>query len=180
MSIKLSSKAQVWIWEFIFALFLFMVCFAIFYAVFPNLRLDARDNFEEVALDAKSIANKAFLQGSPIGWDADNVSLPGLIDGAQNFSDKKIMSFYNLSKDNYTHLRIMFGVSSDFMIYFADIHGKSVAVGNITSLGNLDAGVELGTSRNNISIQDPNNLVAYERIGLYKKEPLKMVVIAWD
>ncbi|MGM5482417.1 MAG: hypothetical protein ACQESF_03050 [Nanobdellota archaeon] len=172
----ISNKAQTWTIEFIFATVIFLSVIAMFYQFLPNLE-KSDDNFEKISTQVNSISENLLSKGVPENWNASNLIRPGVIKKGQTISKEKIERFYKLSENNYTLIKKSLGIDCNFIIYFIDNEDKPIKISGKYLTGKQDINFE--NNKINTSQISADQIAKTQRIVIFEKEPINMVVIGW-
>lgn len=167
-----------WIPEFAIALVIFLVCVSLFYNAYPNIKRQSEEPFLEVHTEAKVLSEMFVSRGLPENWTESNVKRPGLTNGQHKVIKEKVLNMHNLSKNNYTLLKALTGVESEFAFYFLKPDNKVVSFNGHKFFGSPD--VNLTGNKINFSEEKTKNVAQVKRSLTYNKRPVRLLVTTWN
>jgi hypothetical protein len=169
-------RAQIFLFDLMISIGIFMTAVVMFIFVSNNLRADESD-FSLLIKNSDAISSSLLSAGQPSDWRAGNVSIIGITDGSYRLNFTKVQRLHNLSVETASSL---FGTNSNYLIFFKDIYGNVLnldgcAYGNS---GLVVHNLSLSICQN-VTITPNNHLVNVERIVLYNSNIIKIVVQSW-
>lgn len=168
----ISTKAQVWYADFIFAVSIFIVSVIFYFIVTSNLSNSGSDIQANLLKEAEIASNALKGPGFPANWDGETVVRPGLTNDQVEINGTKVISAANLS---YSTMKTLLGITYDFHAFFTDINDGLVYINGTCGLG-YPGIAQCG----NLSQVKYSNLVKLERLMVYQTNPVKMVVYTWQ
>ena len=172
ISTKISTKAQVWYADFVFAVSIFIVSVIFYFIVTSNLSNSGSDIQANLLKEAEIASNALKSPGFPLNWDNETVVRPGLSNDQVEISSSKVIAAANIS---YSAMKTLLGISYDFHLFFTDTKGNPVYINGTCGLG-YPGIAQCG----NLSQVKYSNLVKLERLMIYQTNPVKMVVYTWQ
>lgn len=165
--------------EFAFAMVIFLLCIGIFYNAYPNIKEQSQDPLKEVYFDCKVASEILLSSGLPKNWTTQNVIRPGITNGEHILLEDKVLKFRSLSENNYTKLKSFMGLESEFAFYLLDYDNDIVAIGGNKIFGNLDVNL---TANNKIDFTQvkADDIAKIERSLIYKKRPVRLLIVTWN
>ena len=163
--------------DFIVAFLFFTLTLVLFYKVAPNIGSDELDQLNEVQLDSETLTEGLLSEGLPANWTNETVVRIGVARGhVLNIS--KYKEFCLMVSEDYPHVKGLFSLSSEFVVYLAYLNNSPIKVA-----GNYYAGhpsVALGTDNlPDLSSIEHKNLATITRLLVYNRTTARMVVYAW-
>jgi hypothetical protein len=171
------KKTQLWYLDFIFAVTMFTLILIMGFRYIANSHLIPGKETDSVLLEADIISQSLMTSGIPVNWTVDYVIVPGIT--THNILNlTKIESLKNLTCSNYTHLKYMMGIKSDFIIYFEDQNRTILNLTNQSFIGRP------GYTPESINNSLPEGLVTIVRYIGYKHDDIadiiSMKVMVWQ
>ena len=115
------GKGQVWSVDVLLAVVIFVAVILVFYTT-----MSARQGTELKDLEAEAENMKIALEKNHEFGFVDNNQV--------NIS--KLDKFINMTLYNYTELKQILGIKGDFCIFFEDVDGTVIFIGNKSGIGN--------------------------------------------
>ena len=176
----MNKKAQVWSLDVIMGIVIFMVAIVIFYVYTINLSEDTESKSQDLDTDAEFFSSNLLSEGSPRNWNITNALIPGVMTGVE-INQTKLDNLYNLTYSDYPQgyqrLIIMVGTRFDFYFYLNDKMTINITASTIE----VDGIGKLNVNRTNLQeIENPSNVVKFERFTVYQKKPTKLILLLWD
>jgi hypothetical protein len=127
--------------------------------------------------EAKTLADSLVTPGYPYDWNPASVQRIGISKEGNVLSMQKLQLFHNMTSANYSHVKALFDMRSDWGIYFMDATEAVSAIGNISMIGHPNMTITAGrVSMSGISYDD---LVSLSRVVHHNGSTYRMVVYAW-
>ena len=131
------------------------------------------DFFEEINKFSQSLMGT----GIPVNWTEEHVTSIGLINEDNSINISKIGYFGNLSKEDYTNVRDITNIKSEFLVYFENKTGNLLNFSGFTYIGPSD------TTLQNVSDSGYENVASIARYVIYRHdgiaEIISMKVVIW-
>lgn len=127
--------------------------------------------------EAKTLADSLVTPGYPYDWNPSNVQRIGISQGGNDLSMQKLALFHNMTSANYTHVKSLFNMRSEWGIYFLDDIEVTTSIGNISLIGHPNMTITAG--RVSMSGITHDDLVSLSRVVHYNGSTYRMVVYAW-
>ena len=170
-SIK-AKNSQIWGMDMIIALVIFLFGIITFYLYTINFSNEAGENLDLLFYDGNVIANVLLSEGTPAGWNENNVTSFGLTD-QNKINETKLQRFYNIVNSDYNESKKLMNTKFDFYVYFA---------GQMNINGSMIDGIgKKNVNRTNIiGLENPQNLVKIERFTIYSNKPVQLNIYVWN
>ncbi len=171
MSKLLKKKSQIWYFDFVIALSMFLVVL-VFSFKYINETYIFDDKSPYIA-EADRVAGRLMSEGVPKDWTNESVTSIGLTS-ENSLNTTKLSYFINMTNADYPKTKLLFGLRNDFLIYFENRTGQTVNFSDQQYVG--------------MPGKTPFNLDEEERVDItrylvYKQddaaEILAMQVIVW-
>ena len=153
--IQKDRKAQIWGFDLMIALTIFLVGIIIIYLYAINFSETSQDILNEMNSEAVLVSSLILSEGSPENWDAGNVEIPGILTN-KRLNETKLENLENLILDDYHKTKISLGAVNNFYFIFEGIDG---------------------VGKEPVST---NNLIKLERLIIYNNKPVKFVLYIWN
>jgi hypothetical protein len=138
-----------------------MIALVIYFEYVNNLSQEEESDLTEMMISAKTTSNNLMSSGYPDNWNQSNVEIVGITDD-RRINQSKIEKFYNMSHDS---TKPKFGISENYYIYLQNRNGQKISINGKNYSGKEPA--------------NPTKLVKLDRVTIYQKDMVKMVVQIW-
>ena len=116
----LSKKTQIWYFDFIMGVTIFtLILIVAFRFVTSNLYIPGKET-NTILSEANVLSDSLLTPGVPANWTQDLVEIPGIVDENNALNITKLGYLVNLTNNNSNHVKNLFDITSDFLIYFED------------------------------------------------------------
>jgi len=159
-------------------LFVFVACMILFYKFAPNIEKQDFATLEDVYLDAQTLSDALTTTGYPENWTEDSVERIGLVSRGNIINETKLLSFQNLTLDDYENVKTTFNIRAEFVVFFTDKEGSCVNLSNVHHVGH--SAIVSDGKRLNMSGIEHSNLAALTRIAVFNGSIVKVVVYTWS
>jgi hypothetical protein len=167
----ISRKSQVWGFDLMIALVIFVVGMVLLFMYALNLSGEASSKLDSLNYDSNVISAFLLSEGSPYDWTQNNVVIPGILSD-EKINQTKLENFYNLVSLDYNKTRKIFNTNYDFYVFFSD---------KIEISGGIDGIGKAGVNRTNIiQVEQPENIVKQTRFTIYNKTPIQLSIYVWE
>lgn len=183
LNIRNNRKSQVWTIEFIISFVIFTA--AIILSVKSIYNIYANDNFKDITAESEFVSQSLLSEGFPLNWDKDTVIRIGLVTD-KKINESKLRSLYDLE---YSSARELFGIRSNFFIYFSNASGiiplfyyvnENISQADGCGYGHSDVVKQFITECSiNINSVTRNDMIKIDRIVNYNGSILMMNVYIW-
>ena len=157
-----NKKNQVWGFDLIIAVTLFLIGIIAIYIYAINLS-EAQETLDSLFYEGNLISSLILSEGSPSGWTIENVETPGILT-KQKINQTKLDNLYSLAQ-NQENLKKILGTKYEFYFNFTGMEVSSQ--GTIKGIGNEP-------------IENPENIIKLERFSIYKNKPVKANFYIWN
>lgn len=157
------KKAQAWGFDLIAASIIFVGGIVVFYLYALNSPNQTEETLNSLNYEGDTMANTILSEGYPIDWNEDNVAYPGILSD-NKIDQTKLERFYNLSIDDYSKIKALFGVREEFYFYLSE---------NFSINGNQIEGIGKKPSVT-------RNLVKITRFIVYNNKPVTFNLEIWN
>lgn len=168
----LKPKAQLWYMDLVIALSMFLIVIVFSFKYLNESYIFEND--KNIISEADKLTSKLLTVGIPENWTNEYVLSIGLTT-ENTLNTTKLEYLNNLSTDKYPNVKAMFGLSSDFIIFFMNRTGEMVNFSDSGYIGmpgktqyNINAGERIDVQR----------YITYKHDGI--AEILNLKVILWD
>ena len=169
-------KAQVFLFDLMVSTGVFVTAVVLFIFLSNNMNVGA-DDFSMLVENADAISSSLLSAGEPHDWAWNDVTLIGVTEDSYRLNATKVQRMENLSVENASRI---FGVNSNFVIFFKDMDGNVLNFDNCTvNNANLFVQNVSPSVCENFTITPEEHLVNVERLVLYNAEIIKIVVQTW-
>jgi hypothetical protein len=127
-----SNSAQAWFTDFAIGMLIFMFMLIAYYSYVSNISQHDGLVMKDLISDAESLSSSLLLPGFPEDWDDTYVESIGITNDNQNINKTKIIDFKDME---YQKTKTLFGITSDYFIYFLDENGNIANVEGICGIG---------------------------------------------
>lgn len=170
--LKLLNKTQLWYFDLVIALSMFLIMLVFSFRYLTGTYIF--ENNRDIVTEADRLSSKLMSQGIPLNWTNEYVLSIGITtDNVLNITKTEYLD--NLSIENYPRVKSMFGLTSDFIIFFTNRTGDMI---NFSSSGYIGMP---GKTQDNI---EGDERIDIERYLTYKHDSISeitsMKVILWD
>lgn len=174
----MSTRAQAWYMDFIFAMVVFSVCIILFYSFYPNMSKQENSDLEEIFLDGKLLAESLLSPGYPVNWTNATVERIGVVDN-RAVNRTKFIQFSEMTVRDYYDVKSRFNLKADFVVFFTSPAGQIENISGIHHTGHpaVSAGAADSIDLSGLTY---DNFVSYTRIVTLDGDVKKLVVYAWD
>ncbi len=167
-----NRKAQVWSFDIIIGVTLFLTAVILFYVYAVNFSNEGQNAIEELNKDGEFVSSNLLSEGFPKNWNLTNVAVPG-IASQRRINQTKLDLFYQLNAQSYNTTRRKLNTRFDFYVFFSN---RTVANGSV-----IDGIGKPGLNRTTIlNAESPRNIIASDRYVIYNNEPMVMTVYLWE
>ncbi|MBI4438969.1 hypothetical protein HY640_03500 [Candidatus Woesearchaeota archaeon] len=155
------------------ATIIFVSALIVYFRVSSNISDIDERALGEVSSDSAAISESLMGIGYPSGWTAADVQKVGFTDGDFFLNQTKVNE---AALVNYSSLKAILGVRSDFFVFFEDRAGNVINLG-VCGVGKLAVSNISPELCSNVSVY-ARRLARTERL-VYSGGVVKMVVYAW-
>jgi hypothetical protein len=163
--------------DFIAAMFIFVLILLLFFSVRPNIESQNTSKLKDMQYEAKTLADSLATKGYPYNWTQANVERIGITGAGNSISDDKLSAFKSLTDSNYTRVKGLFSMRSDWCVFFLD-GPDSASVAGIRIIGHPNA--TISGQKATLSGIEYSDLVSLSRIMYHNGSSVRMVVYAWQ
>lgn len=165
---SISTKSQAWGLDLVIALCIFVIGIMAFFLYSINFSSEGEEKLDYLLYDGNAIANILLSEGSPLNWNAGNVTFPGLIS-ENKINETKLENFYYLVSSDYQFSKKTLNTKYDFYLFFPDSMNINGTI--------IDGIGKPGANRTNI-VSD--NLIKVQRVVVYQDKPIQLNLYIWD
>ncbi len=120
----MNKKNQIWYFDFIMGVTIFTLILIIaFKFVTSNFYIPGKET-NNVLSEAEKLSETLLTMGIPTNWTEDTVLIPGVVDKGNILNTTKLQYLINLTNKNSNKVKNLFGIKSDFLVYFEDKEGN--------------------------------------------------------
>lgn len=172
-----SRKAQIWYFDLTIALGIFLVVFVFAINFINSSYFNDAQISNKVIDEAKRVSNNLLHTGIPEDWTSEGVISIGLTSN-DRIDLTKLSEFKNLTEEDYAFAQTLFGISSDFLIFFEDNDGVLLNLSGDTYFGKQGYTPQLALDELPEEFVQISRYVAYEEGSMVKIVSLN--VVCWD
>jgi len=170
-----NKKAQGWGMDLIIAVTIFTFGLIAFFIYSLNSPGEAKEKIEALSYDGRILANIILSEGSPEGWNVDEVIKIGILSD-NKINETKLKYFYELTKEeeNYEETKELFDITYDYYFYLnelIDINGDASLM--LDGIGKPDFDKEAIST-------EIKNLVKITRYTIYQNKPMTIYFYIWE
>jgi len=158
----LIKKSQVWGFDLVIALIIFLVGIIAVYVYAINFLSEAQDTIEELSYEGNLASSIILSEGTPNSWTITNVENPGILSN-NKINQTKLDAFYYLTTANHTYTKKLLGIKNEFYFNFTGLKIDGNPIGGIGK-----------------QIENPKNLIKLERFSIYEDKPIKFNFYIWN
>ncbi|GIU69872.1 MAG: hypothetical protein KatS3mg002_1108 [Candidatus Woesearchaeota archaeon] len=114
----MSKKSQVWTIEFILSFIIFVA--AMLLSVKSIFNVYTSEDFNEIQRETEFLSQYLLSEGFPYDWNNETVIRIGLTT-SKKLNSTKMIELYNM---DYERVKYLFGIRSNFFIYFSNASGN--------------------------------------------------------
>lgn len=167
-----SSKAQVFTFDYVMGLIMFIVIVVIAGKQLINI---VPSNTYNQLYDENIYFSSSLIQpGYPLNWNTANVLIPGIAT-SNRLDTSKLNSFNFFS---YDETKSFFHISNDYLFYFQ--RNNSILTINGECIYGHPVVVNLTTCEPDFSLLGYNNLVKSSRLLIYNSTIIEMELYSWN
>jgi len=156
------KKAQVWGFDLVIALTIFLVGIIVIYIYAINFLNEGEENLNQLLNDGNLASFLILSAGTPQNWTLTDVEIPGILT-EEKINQTKLENLHSLSQTNYTKIKRMLGTNYELYFNFTNIE---ISGNPIDGIGNLPA--------------SEKNLIKIERFTIYNNKPVKFNLFVWS
>ena len=173
----ISKKAQVWYFDLTIALSIFLVTFVFAINFINSSYFNDAQSSNRVIDEAQKLSNNLLHTGIPEDWSNENVVSLGITTN-NRLDLNKLERLKNLTEDDYAFAQILFGINSDFLVYFENKEGLLLNLTEDSYVGK--AGYTPQTAIDDL----PAEFVQVSRYMVYESNSTAQIislnVVCWD
>ncbi len=158
-----TKRAQAWGFDLIIAAVIAISGLIIVYAYINNIAQKESPRFDDLKKDAERLAVLLLEEGIPENWTRENVVKIGITTN-NKIDERKLEEFYNISQTDYSIVKKMFRINSNYFINFTE---------PIIINQNYVQGIGLEPV-------NPQQIIKATRFVVYKGKPTTIRVIIWE
>ncbi len=127
-----SKKAQMWFGDFTLGVFIFTFMLIAFYIYTASVLKPDVASMDLVISDAQAASSSLIGAGTPLNWTNATVTTIGITNNDHRVNRSKLHQFNALS---YNQTRKLFGIASDYYVYFENENQSAINVEGICGVG---------------------------------------------
>jgi len=161
-------KSQLWYFDFILGLTIFTLILLVSYRYIGNSYVISGKDVNSVMSESNKLSETLMTSGLPTNWTQDNVVSIGIVtDNVLNIT--KLDQFKNMTNSDYTNVKNMFGLRSEFIVFFHDKDGNLL---NVTDQEYIGSGYTLE------DVEDffKEEMVYVTRYTTYKHDDIAQII----
>lgn len=174
---KLLNKSQIWYFDFILALSIFVMILVLGFRYVINSNYYEGKEVNNIIFETSILSDTLMGPGLPINWTAQDVISIGIVD-ENTLNLVKLERLNNFSIDDYTGIKHVLGINSDFLVYFTD---KNDIILNLTIPNYIG---KSGYTIESVTNLDVSELISVQRYVTYKSNNISniisMRVVLWQ
>lgn len=164
----ISKKAQVWGFDLIVAMIIFIIGMASFFLFYQNYSNDFGNSYESLVFDGNSMMDLILSEGMPFAWNSTNVEVIGILS-ENKINKTKLELFYEITKSNYASTKAIFNTRYDYLFFMES--NFTIANSSVRSLGKPN------TNPEEINAE---NLIKINRITVLDNKPVGVYLYVWE
>lgn len=162
------KKAQVWYMDMVLGLTIFtLISILAFKYISERQSLEDTNN---APAEAQRISEFLMSEGIPQNWTAEDVRAIGIISSGNEINLTKLGYLANLTASDYYNVKSVFGIKSDFIIYFENLDGALI---NVT--GQPYIGMENFTDEI-VELSDAGHVSVITRYIVYRHDSIAEII----
>lgn len=172
VSIKLNKSAQVFTFDFIIGLIMFVIIMVI--AGKQLINILPSNEYSQLYDENVYFSNTLLQPGHPYDWNTSNVLIPGIAEN-NRLDASKLSDF---STFTYDQSKSFFHITNEYVFYFKT-DTAILPINGVCSHG-YSLTVDLVTCEPDFSLLGYSNLVTSSRLVIYNSSILEMVLVSWN
>jgi hypothetical protein len=172
------KKSQIWFMDLIIGITLFTLILVVAFKFLSSKYIEPDKEKNLVLLDGQKMSDSLMSTGIPQNWSEEHVVVIGITSNENVLNLTKLDMLKNMSLSDYSRLKYLLGVRSDFILYFLDIEDNIINITNTTYIG------KEGIEANDLIDKKVEDMVTIDRYLVYKHnetaEIVEMKVILWQ
>lgn len=156
------NRAQIWGFDLMIALVIFLSGIVLIYLYAINFSDTSQDILNELHSESILVSSMILSEGSPDGWNLQNVEIPGILT-ENRLNQTKLELLNELVEEDYERTKIMLGAKNNFYFTFIEIEANGIP---LEGVGKAPEGEE--------------NLIKIERVMVYGNKPVKFILYTWN
>jgi len=125
-------RAQIWFTDFVIGTMIFVFMLTAF-LLYSDRFINQTEPADVISAAAQGISASLLQQGTPSDWNQESVESIGITNGNHVINRTKLLMFSSLS---YNTSKRIFGISSEYFLYFENENGTAFNVEGICGIGN--------------------------------------------
>ncbi len=151
---KGGKKAQIWGFDLMIAITIFLVGIIIIYIYAINITSESESTLNTLMAEGNLLSSLILSEGGPKNWPSapeSEIEIPGILT-RNKINETKLNRLQSLS---YTEQKKLLGTNNEFFLNF-----EAITIGNSPS--------------------EEKNLVRIERFSIYENKPVKLTFYIWN
>jgi hypothetical protein len=162
------KKAQIWGFDMVVAIIIFLVGILIFYIYTINSQIESEETLDVLFYEGNLIMGNILSNGYPENWTSENVVKIGILtDGKIN--QEKLENFHYLAQDDYSKTKQLFNTKYDYYFFLSE--SMIISDIEVEGIGEPGAGVDFDL--------ESDNLIKINRVTIYKDKPVNAYLYVW-
>ncbi len=167
---KLKKKSQIWYIDFIIGVTIFIVILIVAFKFLSLKYLEPEKEMSQIIREGEKISNYLMTPGIPFNWSQEQVVVIGIVSENNEINLTKLDQLKNMSKDDYTKVRFLFGIKSDFLLFFED---KDENIINLTDQEYIG---KPGLTLQDVLDTKPEDMFTIIRYVIYRHDDIAEIV----
>ncbi|MCD4771194.1 hypothetical protein K8R30_02125 [archaeon] len=170
MEHRIHSRAQIWSFDLLAGMTLFLVGIVIFFVYSLNQPGQTQDTFELLSYEGNIVANNLMASGYPEKWNLTNVVTIGITDG-NIINQTKLEQLYEMIyvQNNYTLTKHL--LNTQYEYYFFLDENMTVNSTQVLGIGKPGATIDNVTAK---------NLIKTTRYTVYQNKTTPLYIYTWE
>lgn len=167
---KIKKRAQIWSFDLLAAMALFLVGIIVFFVYSLNQPTQAQDTFQLMSYDGEVVANNLMSSGYPKDWNKATLITPGITDG-RKVNQTKLEELYEMVYVDGDYELTKRAINAEYEYYFFFDENMTINSNQVDGIG------KPGTSRYQISAK---NLIKTTRYTVYQNKTTPLYIYTWE
>lgn len=170
MGHKFHSRAQIWSFDLLAGIMLFMAGITIFFIYSLNQPGQTQETFQLLSYEGNAVANNLMASGYPEKWNLTNVVTIGITDG-NIINQTKLEQLYEMiyTQNNYTLTKHL--LNTQYEYYFFLDQNMTINSTQVLGIG------KPGVAENNVTAK---NLIKTTRYTIYQNKTTPLYIYTWE
>lgn len=171
------NKSQIWYMDFVMGVTIFTLIVILAFKFLSDTTYIPGKETNYVLIDSDKISNSLLTPGVPPNWTQEYVVAIGIMSKSNVLNTTKLDFFKNMTIKDYENVKYLFGVESDFIIFFEN-NNTLINITNQTFIG------KPGITLSSLYATNPENRLTISRYVVYRHDNIadiiSLKVLTWQ